>query len=141
MRGTRKAVISCSEQQDFLLMWAIPKENEPMGVFSVLRGTVWEKLVGKVSGESLSHALHGWATPLVREMPPKPKNLLRKLKGENCWMRKECVMATQRCHPNLDVPNCFEPEDLKVRLVVNYILMMMKENYQVVWVDGEEFAV
>lgn len=141
MRGTRRAVISCSEQKDFLLLWAIPQENEPMGVFSVLRGTVWEKLVGKVSGESLSHALHGWATPLFRELPSKPKHSLKRLKSEKCWMRDNCIMASAKCHPNLDVPNCFEPEDLKVRSVVNFILVMMKEKYQVVWVEGKEFTI
>ena len=139
MLGTRKAVISCSEQQDFLLLWAMPKKD-PMGVFSVLRDTKWEKLIGKVSGENLSHALHGWATPLVRELPSKPKSLLRTLKNERCWMQKECVMATDRCYPNLKVPNCFEPEDPQVRAVVNFILNMMRDGYRIVWVDGAEFS-
>lgn len=139
MRGLREAKITCAEQGEFLLTWAIPKEGNPMGVFSVLKDTKWEVLVGKVSGEALSHAFHGWATPLVRELPPVPKQILRKVKNEKCWMQKECVMHTKKCYPHLDVPNCFEPETETVRSVVNYILCQMKHGYRVVWVEGKEF--
>ena len=48
--------MSCAEQGDFLLLWAIPKEGNPMGVFSVLKDTKWEVLVGKVS-KNHSHML------------------------------------------------------------------------------------
>lgn len=141
MRGTRQAKISCSEQGEFLLLWAIPKQDEPMGVFSVLRDTKWEVLVGKVTGESLSHAFHGWATPLVRELPPQPKQILRKLKSESCWMKDECIMYGKKCFPHLDVPNCFEPQTEDIRKVVNYILCVMKQGFRVVWVEGKEFLV
>lgn len=141
MRGVREAKISCPEQGDFLLLWAIPKENNPMGVFSVLENTSWGCLVGKVSGESLSHAFHGWATPLVRELPPPPKQILRKMKGAECWMQKECVMHNKKCYPHMDVPNCFEPEEEPLRHIVNYILAMMKHGYRVVWVEGKEFQI
>ena len=139
MNGLRKAKITCSEQGEFLLLWAIPMEDSPMGVFSVLVGTQWENLVGKVSGEALSHAFHGWATPLVRELPPKPKQILRRFSSEKCWMSQECVLYTEKCFPHLNVPNCFEPEDESVRRVVNHILCMMGLGYRVVWVEGKEF--
>lgn len=140
MRGTRTARITCAEQGEFLLLWAIPTDD-PMGVFKVLRGTKWEVLVGKVSGESLSHAFHGWATPLVREMPPSPKQILKKLSKEQCWMKDECIMHTKKCYPHLGVPNCFEPQEEELRTVVNFILCMMKQKHRVVWVEGKEFQI
>ena len=51
--------------------------DDPWGELAPLKGTPFESLIPIVSGEALSHALHGYLRPLLTIIGPEPKTLAR----------------------------------------------------------------
>ena len=131
-------------------MYPIPKPDNPIGILSAL-SEEWLKHIPSVSGENLSHALHGWATPLVRELPPHPHLTMRKIKPKAmCLSHKggakkggDCLMANEKCYPNKDVPDCYEAptENFEQRMLVNEIVSAWKIGIYVVTIVGDEFII
>lgn len=149
-RGLRRVKISCVEQGDIELMYPIPKQDNPYGVLSVL-DEKWLKHIPSVSGENLSHALHGWATPLVRELPPHPHLTMKRIKPKAmCRSHKggakrggDCLMANDKCFPNKETPECYEApiEDFNQRMLVSEIVSCWRIGIYVVIVQGKEFII
>lgn len=141
--GVRRIDLDDREQGPVLLAVALPREGQPWGVLEPLRGTQWEGLVRTVSGESLSHAVHGWATPLVRELGPNPLAVLRR-HPTPCVMSTgdQCVGASPACRPGRAMPDCYEPPDADAVLVpaVSTALLDLRSGRHVVAVDGSEFV-
>jgi len=149
-KGLRQVKITCSEQGDIFLLYPIPQPNNPLGVLSTLEEE-WLKHIPSVSGESLSHALRGWATPLARELPAHPHLTMKKIKPKAmCRSHKggakrggDCLMANDKCYPNKDTPECYEApiEDFQKRMLVSEIVSAWKIGMYVVTIQGEEINI
>lgn len=141
--GFRRLDLNDREQGSVLLSVAIPRTDDPWGVASVLRGTPWEVLVRTVEGAALSHAVHGYATPLVRQLGPHPHAVSRRVRTP-CALTEggQCVGASPACVPGPKVPDCYEPPDLplEVASVVTTVLVDMRAGRYVVAVSGSEFV-
>lgn len=149
-KGLRKVKISCSEQGEIEILYPIPKPNNPLGVLSILPPE-WLKHIPSISGESLSHALHGWATPLVRELPASPYLMMKRIKPKAmCRSHKggykkggDCLMASDICYPNKEVPECYEAplDNFQQRMLLSEIILAWKIGMYVVTIVGEEFNI
>lgn len=141
--GVRRIDLDDREQGPVLLAVVLPRDGKPWGVLAPLRGTPWEGLVRVVGGEALSHAVHGWATPLVRELGPNPLAVLRR-HPTPCAMSTgdQCVGASPACRPGRAMPDCYEPPDADVDLsvAVTTALLDLRAGRFVVVVDGPEFV-
>lgn len=139
--GFREINLEDTEQGVVKLLVAVPREDEPWGVLAPLRGTSWGDQVAIVSGESLSHALHGWATPLMREIGPEPRHRAKRV-PKLCVLLKGCAGAGPGCKPGVDVPACYEPPEAPpgASWVVTRMVLAWREGRYVVVVDGPEFS-
>lgn len=141
--GFRRIDLADREQGRILLSVALPRDGDAWGVAAPLRGTAWHGLVRTVSGEALSHAVHGWATPLVRELGPDPHATMRRIPTP-CALSSggQCVGATPECRPGRKMPDCYDPPDVDpdVGGVVTTVLLDLRAGRHVVAVDGPEFV-
>lgn len=142
--GTRAVDLQDEDQGEIKLLIILPRNGEPWGVAEPLRSTPWGKQLQEVSGISLSHALHGHATPLVRELGPHPHYLGKRMGREKvmCTSRYECPMAADHCYPNKDMPLCYQPptdtsESVDVVLAITHA---WAEGRYVIIPVGEEFS-
>ena len=61
-----------------------------------------------MSGELLSHALHGRVMPLFRELGAPPAARLRRKADQKCSLADgRCVGATSNCYPCEKLPDCY----------------------------------
>ncbi len=71
-------------------------------------GPVWEPLlVQPVQGEALSHALYGWAQPLLRQMGRPPRDTFRVIPEDlgACELRATCPFWDPKaCRPSAAGP-------------------------------------
>jgi hypothetical protein len=121
---------------------AIGTDADPWGVLAVLRETPWEPLIREVSHASFDQALRGHATPLMRELGPPPKALVRRLPVSyaTCRDRTSCVNATPKCVPGSAMPECWTGSGLPfgpATEVTSYIARLWKEDVPVVVVVSE----
>ncbi len=141
--GIRRINLTDAEQGGILLTVILPKNDDLLGLFASIRGTEWAGLIRTVSGEALSHAVHGWATPLVRELGPHPSAVLRR-HSTPCSLSTgdQCVGATANCRPGLRMPDCYEPPKLpmSVSSLVTTVLLELRGGRYVVAVSGSEFV-
>lgn len=133
------------DQGEIKLLVSIPTRDDPWGACGLLRGTEWEPLIQVVDGEALSHALHGWATPLARQMGIAARYRGKKLseEGGRCALVGECLMAGPQCHPSQkDLPDCYVAPDLPpdATEVASTVALSWRDNRLVVVVEGEEHA-
>lgn len=121
-----------------------PKQGDPWGTLKALKGTEWEQYVPVVSGESMSHALHGYLKPLLDEIGPEPRLLTKKIPESmgRCSLFKDCITAEPRCVPSGSPPDCYEAEgDPGVSLAATKLVLLWKTGAWVVVVEGGEFSV
>jgi len=141
--GFRRIDLKDKEQGSILLSVSMPTTTDQWGVAALLRGTEWDGLIRKVSGEALSHAVHGWATPLVRELGPDPVVVMRR-NQISCALSTggQCVGAGPDCRPGRTMPDCYEPPKLTIEaaVVVSTILRDLRSGRHVVVVIGAEFV-
>jgi len=119
--------------------------QDPWGELAPLKGTPFEGLIPIVSGEALSHALHGYLKPLLGEIGPDPKSLARMVPKaqRECEERKRCPMYVADCHPGPKQPDCFEPSGLEsdeARAAAGIVTVAWAEGRYVLIVVGEEFS-
>ena len=141
--GIRHINLTDAEQGSVLLTVILPKNNDPLGVFAPVRETAWAGLIRTVSGEALSHATHGWATPLIRELGPPPSAVLRRhLTPCSLSTGNQCVGATANCRPGARMPDCYEPPKLplSVSSLVSTVLLELRGGRYVIAVSGSEFV-
>lgn len=139
--GFREINLNDSEQGEIKLLVVVPKEDDPWGVLADIRDTDWGQQVAVVSGESMSHALHGWATPLMREIGVAPRQRARRVR-KLCSLAQGCVGAGPGCVPGVDVPDCYEPPGVppSVLMAVTRMVLAWKDGRYVVVVNGPEFS-
>lgn len=136
--------IPSKEWGDILILRPYPKPGETWGDLAPLRGTPWGDLLSIVSGASLSHALHGYVTPLMREIGPDPRGLCRMLPVgfRECRMAKSCPMVSKHCVPGPKLPTCYSPPRLppEALLAGATVTGAWAEGRYVLIVEGEEFS-
>lgn len=117
---------------------------DPWGHLACLRGTPWGDRIPVIPGETMSHALHGRATPLMRIIGSPPRALLMQIPDpfRTCDMCKGCVIYDKTsCHPGKTMPNCYIPPGVnhEQQVAASAVAIAWKENRYVVVVDGPEF--
>lgn len=133
---------------ELLVLYPLPLPDNPWGVLEVLRNTSWGEQIPTVSGEALSHALHGHPKPL-REMlgnPPRTRAMQIPLEERICLEAQQniCAMAGPHCRPGLrTLPDCYvaPSEDRVLRALGVAIGRAWDEGRYVFVVEGPEFVV
>jgi hypothetical protein len=121
-------------------------EHDPWGTLACLKGTPWGDRIPVVSGEVMSHALHGRATPLMRVIGTEPRGCLKLIPDPYrlCAMgKKGCVIYRKEvCHPCPKIPDCYIPPglDSEQQLAASAVVLAWKENRYVIVVAGAEFS-
>ena len=143
MSSFREVTITCPEQGELKLLISTPTAADPWGACGLLRGTEWEPLIQVVSGENLSHALHGWATPLARELGIAAKHRGQRISDEagRCALIDGCLSASSRCRPGEPrLPDCYEASHvtLEASQVASRVALAWKENRLAVVIEGDE---
>ena len=113
--------------------------QDSWGEFSSLKGTPWGNFP-IVSGETLSHALHGHMQPLMNVLGKDPAARLRAIPEElrACSAKTACSLYDPNvCHPSKDMPECYSP--VGVEYIATEIALAWREGYYVIVVVGEEF--
>jgi len=124
----------------------VKEGGDPWGELAPLKGTPFESLIPVVSGDALSHALHGYLKPLLGEIGPEPKSLARMVpKAQRvCESHKGCLMYdVKNCQPGPKVPDCFEPSGLQTdaaRVAAGIVAVAWAEDRYVLVVVGPEFS-
>lgn len=93
--------------------------GDPWGRLAPLReDPAWRNLIPEVSAEALSHALHGYVLPLLRESVREPLSSLRAAQKSwphagACQERNACAAyAPATCRPLGRPPACYVPPSL-----------------------------
>jgi len=139
IEGLREVQLNDKEQGELRLLVATPRAGDAWGVLAPLRKTPWERIIRVVPGEALSHALHGYATPLVRALGPDPRRVGRRLTEAEarCVQHKTCLSVTAKCRAGSDVPYCFDAGTPEIASVV---VVALHGGWHVVVVEGPEFS-
>lgn len=147
--GLRYATIDDPDRHTVLkVAYPPPRDGDLWGALAPLEGTSWGAQIPVVTGEALSHALHGRPKPL-REMlgpPPLRRTLRIALDEKVCLERQQgiCEMAGPHCMPgSTHMPECYVPpaEDRTLRAVATAVALAWDEGRYVFLVDGPEFVV
>ena len=141
--GLRRVELTDPEGGGGKLLFPLPQHGDPWGVMAVLKGTEWAEQIVVVSGADLSHALHGWATPLMRSIGVKPRVHGKKISHENGWCPQitTCPIASDECRPGRETPDCYEPPALEgdAAFLATTVALAWAEGRFVIVVDGPEF--
>ncbi|MDB4278255.1 hypothetical protein N9917_01495 [Deltaproteobacteria bacterium] len=142
--GLRRIEINDPEWGEVMLLFPLPKDGDSWGVLAPLRGTVWGEQIVVVAGEKLSHALHGWATPLMRVIGIKPQAHGKRISDVEgtCPQTDTCIMAGPNCRPGSETPDCYEPPFLEsdAAFLATTVALAWAEGRFVIVVDGPEFS-
>lgn len=126
----------------------IPRPVNPWGVLLPLKDTPWGKLIKEVSGDAISHAYHGYLTPLAREIGRHPKDVGKRLTvlESTCKLAQnsECDLVSNKCTVRgiKNLPFCYEAPLLTgVSFeLANYVAQEWNDGYYVIVIVGEEFS-
>lgn len=143
--NVQRYTLATQDYGSFKILRPVPKKGEPWGDLAPLKGTVWASLIPVVSGEVFSHALHGFARPLMAVIGPPPAALMRMVPEgfRLCSVRDGCIAyRSEWCHPCKKLPECYLPESLEVesRHPAGVVALAWAEDRYVVVVEGEEFS-
>lgn len=136
-------------QGEIHLLATAATDTATWGDFEPLRGTSWAVGVTEVSGESLSHALHGWLTPLQRELGRSPKISANRIPASDgrCRLCSDCLgWDPNVCRPGGRKPNkkeigppaCYESP--MNGHVFDRVAAAWKEDRHTIVVIGSEFS-
>ena len=148
MEGLREIDLDDKDWGKIRILLAIPREAVHWGAFAPLRGTLWGDLIQEVSGTSMSDALHGFATPLMREIGRNPRDQARRLSTEEGLCRllpaKACDLGSEeRCVPSAEsLLFCYEApiDDGVQRRIATRIADAWSAVRYVVVVAGKEIS-
>ena len=123
----------------------IPIEEDPWGLLAPIKDTPWGELITEVQGDALSHALYGRTGPLLSQIGPDPRSLLRMVPEPYrvCTQIKSCINASPtKCHPCADLPDCYDPPNLgqAAKDEARVVALAWRDGYYVVIPVGEEFS-
>jgi hypothetical protein len=149
IKGCRYATIADPERfSKIKVLYPVPLPDEPWGVFALLKGTVWGNQIPVVTGEVLSHALHGRPKPLLQMLGNPPKGRLSKLSlVEKMCLEAQtniCNMQTPNCYPGSDcLPDCYVSPvgSREIRALATVVAKAWDESRYVFVVSGPEFLV
>jgi hypothetical protein len=145
MQGLREINLNDPEQGLIKILTPIPKDDDSWGVLAPLRDTSWGSRIITVSGEALSNAMHGWATPLMREIGPQPKAHAKRIPEADgvCSQIANCIGAGPQCRPGPKLPDCYEAPNLPigVRMLAAFVALAWRDGRYVVVVKGSEFSI
>lgn len=144
MRGFREIDLDDADQGEVLLLIALPTEDHLWGVLAPLQNTPWGEQIQVVDGGDLSHALHGYATPLVRNLGSPPRRRARRMPADSvrCALRDSCPMAADHCVPGPGMPGCYQPPapEPEILALAAVVARAWAEGRYVMVVEGEEFS-
>lgn len=132
-----------------ILLLVTKGAKDDWGEFEPLRGTSWEAGVELVSAESLSHALHHYYMPLLRELGRDPKASAKRVtpaEGE-CKMQATCpTWDAKICRPHPEMPDCYDPPlspgtDSDILHLFRVVAHAWKEGRHTVVAVGEGFNI
>jgi len=147
--GLRYAIIDDPDRfRKVPVMYPLPLEGNPWGTLLPLRGTVWGDQIPIVTGEALSHALHGYPKQLLEMLgrPPKGRTLRLAVGDRMCLEAQEgiCELAGSHCVPGSGkLPDCYVApcEDRQVRVLATAVGRAWDEGRYVFVVEGPEFTI
>jgi len=120
---------------------------DPWGDLAPLRDEHPEfaQLIPVVTGEAMSHAVHGRMRPLMEQIGAEPRHQLIRIPAPHdvCRVAGECVMYdSKRCQPrSKKLPECWSPEAEEDALrAMGIVTLAWAENRYVVVVEGAEFV-
>lgn len=147
--GLRYAVIPDPDRKTTLLvLYATPLPGNHWGVLAPFRDTSWGARIPTVTGEALSHALHGRPKPLREQLGKPARERARRVPEEDSVCRDydsaACSIGTVNCVPGSGkLPRCYEAptENRDLRLLATAIGQAWDEGRYVFVVEGPEFLV
>jgi hypothetical protein len=149
MKGLREIELHPEGQGTILLLVTVATQSERWGAFEQLRGTSWGKGITEVSGDAMSHALHGYAHPLVRELgrPPSANGKHVKDAEGACALHQGCLgWDTAYCRPGGSKkgepgpPACYEAPIMGASFVATRVCLAWKEGRHTIVVTSPEFS-
>lgn len=131
----------------FPVMYPIPGKDDPWGVLKPLKQTSWAAQIPVVTGEAVSHALHG-EPKFLREQLGKPPTIRAKklpVLQTLCLLaqQNQCVMAKPTCHPGTgELPDCYQApwEEPITQNLMSVVAKAWDEGRYVFVVEGPEFT-
>jgi len=137
--------LQSKEWGDISILRVLPVKGNIWGDLDPIKDTPWGKLIPVVSGLALSHALHGYVTPLMREIGPHPHGLLKQIPEayQRCTLWNNCLMYRKKtCIPCTKLPECYNPPgfDPEDQGIISEIAIAWRDGQYVIVVQGEEFA-
>lgn len=142
MDGLRLLTLSDLTFGEIKVLVATPREEDSWGVLAPLRETAWGPLIREVSGEAMSHARHGFSSPLMKEIGPHPKHLAGMISDKDgmCVLTRPgaCAGAGSHCRPGRKLPDCYEPPT-EAQDVATVVSLAWRDGQYVVVVIGDEF--
>jgi hypothetical protein len=119
-------------------------DGDPWGILRSVADSPIGHLVPVVSGEDMSHALHGYFLPLRRQIGRSPHTNLRLVSDTMvCAQIKDCILADKAvCFPCKKMPHCYLPpgyEGIPAHAISTVIRAWAEGRYVVV-VEGPEFS-
>jgi hypothetical protein len=146
--GVRYAVIPDPERfSEIKVMYATSTPQDSWGVFACLKGTSWGAQIFSVTGEALSHALHGRPKPLRAQLkyPPRVRALRIPQQERFCLSYGPmCGLSSPHCTPGSGkIPECYEAptQDRQLRHVATAVANAWDEGRYVFVVEGPEFII
>lgn len=129
-----------------MILRPVAVDDDPWGCLTSLQGTPWGDLVSVVTGEALSHALHGYGKPLLDMLRRAPLGSAKSVPPayRQCEQYKTCLMAAEHCTPGPDLPDCYVPPVLETQAqkeAAALVAISWAENRYVIVVVGEEFSI
>lgn len=134
-----------------ILLLTTEGTKDHWGEFEPLRGTTWEAGVEIITAESLSHALHGYFMPLLREIGRPTTASAKRVSAEQgeCKSQDFCPSWDPKvCRPGGKggPPDCYDPplspgESVETVSLFRTVAMAWKENRRTVVVVGEGFNI
>ena len=128
------------------VLYPLPQPDNYWGVLLPFKETSWGAQIPTVTGDSLSHALHGDPDLLLKSLGVPPPVRANRLPMEDklCYEHqcKMCGMATKDCHPgSTKLPDCYVPptENREVRDLATAVGRAWDEGRYVFVVEGAEF--
>jgi hypothetical protein len=136
-----------------LILRPLPRGGDCWGILAPLKDTFWGEHIAVVSGEALTHALHGYTEPLMREIGPSPEYLLRRMPHHmdkvvcQLALDRSCGMADKNCFPCSEVPECYTPilppgtqNGADISNLILAVVLAWKEGRYVIVAEGKEFS-
>lgn len=146
--GIRYAAIPDPDRYTTLkVMYATPLPEDYWGVLACLRGTSWGDQIVTVTGEALSHALHGRPKPLRDQLGYAPQLHATRVPLDQRQCRlygAMCGLSSAYCYPGSgSLPSCYEAptEHRQARLMATAVGQAWDEGRYVFVVEGPEFLV